>query len=551
MSVNRSSELNTSLERTDGVNYSYLNLSSADRDKSVDPTSEDAELTFDIQSNVIGMQIMNFEIPHTRYAIDKNNNTLYISEKWGEDIYYFYALKASTGGYTIQNLSVSLELSTKCPLLFNGDNPMGNTYNIVSTGVFGKVGIISSGSYEYSVHTSTETVTISEFTKNSDTEAIVKFLSSSEYIFSPGAILQFNPYSLTDREVQVMETTDIRSVRLIGDFSDIDETTLDVTKSTMVPYSATSSVATVMGLGDVDLTGHSTFEILSMGSPFEGSDILEDASVMIVLNFPSFVSPGDFVKITGVSGFMNDNIYEVSATHDDSHIEIYVNRDDLFKSTSGGIMKLDSDPNVLWNVSSTSISNIDMNVVSVTVTPDSTTSLVVGDTVTLSGFDAVELENLTMVVTSVSSSSNDVVLQFMYPASNICETDGTSRLGPVNSDSGIMTTYITPFRFDLSRGRRMVLCRAIIDNQDVGSIHIPSLSSDNFFGRIQLFSGADLVNFLNAETAVGTHEFNSVLKRLNKIRFQFFNEDGTPYDFIGVDYTIFIKLTKLDSNTGI
>jgi hypothetical protein len=32
---------------------------------------------------------------------------------------------------------------------------------------------------------------------------------------------------------------------------------------------------------------------------------------------------------------------------------------------------------------------------------------------------------------------------------------------------------------------------------------------------------------------------------------QLTNEDGAPYDFIGVDYTIFIKLTKLDSNTGI
>ncbi|CAN0544400.1 unnamed protein product, partial [Ectocarpus sp. 8 AP-2014] len=71
------------------------------------------------------------------------------------------------------------------------------------------------------------------------------------------------------------------------------------------------------------------------------------------------------------------------------------------------------------------------------------------------------------------------------------------------------------------------------------------------FGRIQLFSGANLVNFLGKDTAVGSHEFNSVMKRINKIRFQFYNEDGTAYDFIGVDYTMFLELVCLDSNKGL
>jgi len=76
MSVNRQSDLNTSLSRTDGVKTSYLNLSSADRDKNVDTNSNNAELSFDEQFNVIGMEIKNFEIPHTRYAINPTNNNL-------------------------------------------------------------------------------------------------------------------------------------------------------------------------------------------------------------------------------------------------------------------------------------------------------------------------------------------------------------------------------------------------------------------------------------------------------------------------------------------
>jgi len=57
MSVNRQSDLNTSLSRTDGVKTSYLNLSSADRDKNVDTNSNNAELSFDEQFNVIGIFI--------------------------------------------------------------------------------------------------------------------------------------------------------------------------------------------------------------------------------------------------------------------------------------------------------------------------------------------------------------------------------------------------------------------------------------------------------------------------------------------------------------
>lgn len=547
MSVNRTSELGTSLSRTDGVHVSYLNLSSADRDKSVYPSSDDAELQFDIQSNVIGLEVLNFEIPHTRYAIDKSNNTLYISEKRATDEYYYYGLKASTSGYTIQNLVVSLELSSRCPVMYNGDKPLGNSYNIVSAGIFGKVGVISSGNYEYSIHCATESVVLAEFTKNSDTEAIVKFLASSDYLYAPGALLQFKPYKYGDREVQVMETTGGRSVRLLGDFSDIDST-LEVSKSNMVPYSSNNTVAKVIGMGDNDKTGHSTFEVLSMGSPFSGTDVLENASVMVNLDSPCFASPDDFVKLTGTNSFMNNTIFQIGTTHDDSHIEILVNRDDLFITTSGGTVSSDSDS---FGVTSITVSAINENVVNIVLTPNSTTNFAVGDTVELNGYDAEELEGLSMSVLSFSSSSNDVTLQFTYPTTYLLSSHGNTRIAPVNNGTTILTTYVTPFRFDLSRGRRMVLCRAIIDNQDVGSIHIPSLSTTNFFARIQLFSGADLVNFLGPDTAVGTHEFNSVVKRLNKIRFQFVNEDGEPYDFVGVDYTIFIRVLKLDSNKGI
>ena len=548
MSVNRRSDLDTSLSRTDGVHHKYLNLSSSDRDKTLYPQSSDAELSFDDQSNVIGVKIINFEVPHTRYAIDKNTNNFYISEKRGENEYHFYSLRTCTGGHSVQNLGISLTLSSKCPVLFNGDKDMGNEYIFHTSLLFGKVGIESSGEYEYNIHAATQTVTLSSIVVQSDTEAIMSFLAPSEHMFKAGALLVFQPYTYVDRDVQIVENIDSsgNEVRVIGDFSDLDWENLNLSLCRMVPYSGVSSLARIMGFGEIDLSGQSESEVLAIGSPFSSNDVFGTASVMVTTNFTPFLSPGSYVKLSGVPGFLNDAVCYVAVVHDECHAEIYVDRSTLLSHDSGTLAK-SSDPDVEWGVEDISISDVNNNNVELHITPSSTTSLAVGDLVVFSGFHCKEFEDIDVTVVSVEGG---VVVQFVYPTMFLME-DGVTSLSPVSPETMLRTTYISPHRFDLSRGRRMILCRAIVDNQDVGSIHIPSLSTRVFFGRIQLFSGGDLVNFLNKDTAVGSHEFNSVMKRLNKIRFQFYSEDGTPYDFVGVDYTLFIELTCLDSNTGL
>ena len=553
MSVNRRSDLDTSLSRTDGVHHKYLNLSSSDRNKTLFPDSADAEITFDDQSSVLGMKILNFEIPHTRYAIDQTCNSLYISEKWGDDDYNFYCLRASTGGYSVQNLCATLTLSSQGPKLYNGDRGMGNEYTFHTNLLFGKVGISSSGDYEYTVHAANKTVTLSSIVLNSDTEAVVSFVAPSDHVFKPGALLVFQPYTYADRDVQVVETMgeDVANqVRVIGDFSDIDAELLDVSLSRMVPYSATNSVARILGFGEADLSGQSDFEILSIGSPFYGNDNMNVASVMVTTNFTPFLAPGDYVRLQNIPGFMTDMVCEVDVVHDDTHLEISIDRSILWRHDEGKIANI-VDPTVQWGVEAIDLSNVDNNSIQLTLQLDTApapTALYALDEAVFSGFYAEELADLSATVLSVDEKV--VVVEFNYPATFLFD-DGVSSLCPTNPITLVRTTYMAPHRFDLSRGRRMVLCRAVVDNQDVGSIHIPSLSTRSFFGRIQLFSGGDLVNFLSKDTAVGSHEFNSVLKRLNKIKFQFFNEDGTKYDFVGVDYTMFLELTCLDSNRGL
>ena len=552
MSVNRKSDLDTSLSRTDGVHHKYLNLSSAHRDRTLHPDSADCELSFDDQSNVIGMKILNLEIPHTKYAIDKTSNNLYMSEKWGEEEYHFYSLRTCTGGHSVQNLGASLTLASKCPVMFTGDRDMANTYAFHTSALFGKVGVVSSGDRDYTVHSVTETVTLVSMI-NSDTEATVSYLAPFDQVFMPGALLVFKPHTYADRDVQVVEivstSTSAHTSRLIGDFSDLDSNSLDFSLSRLVPYSGVNSVSKLMGFGSSDLHGQTAFEILSIGSPFSVNDTQGDASVMVTTNFTPFLSSGDFVRLSGIPGFMDHMVCEVAVVHDETHAEIVVDRSLLWSHESGQLAKA-SDPDSRWSVvGDINLSSVSNNSVELAVTLDDP-PFSPDDRVVFFGFLSPEFEDLVASVVDVNAEQGTVTVQFDYPSTFLFD-DGRSSLSPVNPVTGIPTTCMSPDRFDLSRGRRMVLCRAVVDNQDVGSIHIPSLSSQSFFGRIQLFSGGDLVNFLASDTAVGSHEFNSVLKRLNKIRLQFFNEDGSPYDFVGVDFTMFLQLTCLDSNKGL
>lgn len=555
----------------DSLVTTYLNVSSGDRDKSKDPSSNDCELSFDDIRNVLKMELLNFEIPHTRYAIDQTNNTMYLSEKISDGVYNFFGLKASTGGYTISNLAVSLELSTQSPTVYTSGAALVNTYNFVTSGPFGKVAIISSGDVEYNVHTCLEILKIVTFTKISDTEASVKFLAPYEYILAPGALLTLRIFNLVDREVQVIETTSDRVITMIGDFSDFVDDDVTPLSSTMVPYSSRNPVSEVAGFGiiDLEMSKDTRFEVLAMGSPF-ASD-MEDGILtpMVLVDFPSFVSSDDHVKIYDSAGFLDDQIFRVGTTHDDTHFEFDVDPSTLWAGSSVTVSSAESS----WSgAGSFSVLSIDMvssdkNVVILTITPSGPTGFTVGDSVTFSGFNGTDLDETAFTVSALDVSSDAFNVTFTFPTTSLVKgqsgttvetsidamdgfEDGTTYLSPVNPTTGYHTTYIGPKRFDLSRGRRVIICRATIDDQDIGTMFIPQ-DRTRFFGRIQLFSGADLVNFLGPDNAVGKHTFNSVVKRLHAIRFRFYNEDSTPYDFVGVEYTLFLRITSVDSNTGL
>lgn len=538
-SSNRVQEALVNDQRGDFTDH-YVNISSANRDKEQNPSSDD--VTYHLLEGINdahSIDIENFEIPHTRYAIDSTNNTLYISEEVSPGVFNYFGLRVSTGGYFISHLANSLELSTESAISYTEDTVLENRYTFTSSKSFGKVAVISSGDVPYNIHACKSTLKFVSFTKVSDTEASVKFISPYENILAPGALLTMNIYKFADREVQVLAVTESRTVTVMGDFSEIEDSDVEVSNSYLIPYSASNSISEVAGFGisDLEISKHTGFDVIGLGSPFS-TEIENNLSTPTVLvNFPPFLSSEDHCIISGTDSFLDGEIVEIGQTTDDTHFKVSVLIESLW---SGSSVTVSSGGNS-WGVSSIDFVSSSKNKVTLNITPDTTTTLQIGDTVEFSGFDHQnEWDSLSVVVSSVAVSDDSFNVIFSYSTKNLLK-DGVTIATPVNPNTGIATTYLGPNRFDLSRGRRVIICRATVDGVDIGTMQIPN-DPTTYFGRIQLFSGADLVNFLDKDSAIGHYRFPGRVKKLRTIRLRFVNEDGTAYKFENVDYSFFLKI---------
>lgn len=537
--------------RQSTVNH-YLSVSSGDRDKSELSTSNDCEISFDELRNVLRIELLNFELPHTKYAITDSNNTLYISEKISDKEFNFFGLRVGTSGYLVSNLAVALELSQHCPTKYSSDDSLRNSYNFVVSGPTGKVCVISSGDVSYNVHNCQETLEVVDFEKYSATEATLQYLAPFENVVAPGAILRLKLYSNADVDIQVVRNDGARVVTVVGDFSGIDEATFDATGATMTPFSAQNCVSEIIGFGLVDFqpgTTHDSSAVLGIESPFSKSVDPDSGLVtpMICVDFPAFVSVNDYIQLSGTQDYIQQQAARVAVTHDDSHFELEYDPSDAFTGTGLSVV---TSAGLVCEVSSVVVAAADDSEASVAVTFGGTAPMIsAGDSLTILGLTGDHwLSPPSLLVSSVTSATE---IQGIVAVPSVTVLDaGETRATPVNQATGFSTTYVGPHRYDLSRGRRIILCRMVIDDLDVGSIVIPR-SRIKFFGRIQLFSGADLVNFLGTENARGEHTFNSLVKRLRSIRLRFYNDDGSAYRFEGVDFSMFLKVVCLSSSTGI
>lgn len=529
----------------------YLSVSSSDRVKSEISTSDDCEISFDEFRNVLSIELLNFEVPHTKYAIDHNNNTLYMSERISDTEFNFFGLKVGTSGYLVSNLAVSLELSQKCPTMYSSGDSLQNSYVFVTSNPTGKVAITSSGDVPFSVHNCQETLSVVSLSKTSATTATVQYLAPFENVVAPGAVLRLRASGTPEMDIQVIANDAPRVVTVLGDFASVDGSNFDVATATMTPLSAENCVSEILGFGVVDFQPgvNDSVEVIGVESPFSSAVQADTgyATPMVCVRFPAFVSTGDYVRLSGADEYMSRSGARVSTTHDDTHFELEYDPSTAFEGV--GIEVVASSGSA-WPVDSVLVSGAGYSEASVVVSlAESVSSVAVGDSLTITGLTGDHWSSPPSMLVSSVQSTTEIVGVVLVPS--VATTASSKvRATPVNSTTGNSTTYVGPYRYDLSACRRTIFCGMVVDDLDVGSIRIPG-SRTKFFGRIQLFSGGDLVNFSGTNNARGDHTFNSLVKRLRSFRLRFYNDDGSPYSFEGCNYSMFLRVVCLSSNTGI
>eukprot|EP00752_Nemacystus_decipiens_P004393 g4016.t1 len=245
--------------------------------------------------------------------------------------------------------------------------------------------VISSGDVRYNIHNCQETLNVVDLKKNSDTEVTVQFLAPFEYIVSPGAILRLSWYNQADVDVQVILNEGPRVVRVIGDFSFLDDTLTDLTGATMTPMSAQNCVSEIVGFGVVDFQAgeNDRFTVLGMESPFARAVQTDNGLVssMVCVQFPASVSADDYVKLTGTHQYLQQNAARVAITHDDTHFELEYNPSDAFEGYGTSVVTQDGD---VWQVDSIVVRGASDSDASVVVTlGEIAPNLSVGDTLTI------------------------------------------------------------------------------------------------------------------------------------------------------------------------
>ncbi|CAM9470065.1 unnamed protein product [Laminaria digitata] len=324
--------------------------------------------------------------------------------------YFFFGLMASTDGYTISNLAISLELSTLSPTAFVVNSVLQNTYSFVSFPSLGKFAIISSGTVEYNIHNCKETLPIVQYTKVSDTEASVTFIAPYEDILAPGALLTLNVFDRSDREVQATQVTASRTVTLLGDFSDLEDEDVDLTlnRTKLNPYSSINSTSDVVGFGLTDLETASTkFEVIGIGSPFATEIVGEVSNPMVLTNFAPFLSLDDTDIITVTIFFFNGLPLTVTVTLDRTHFQLEV---DVYQLWDGALTVTDGV--TAYTIVSIALASSVQNVATLLVTCDAVTTLAEGDVVSFTGLTYSELDNVVITVVSNDVSTDAFTVSF-------------------------------------------------------------------------------------------------------------------------------------------
>lgn len=184
-----------------------------------------------------------------------------------------------------------------------------------------------------------------------------------------------------------------------------------------------------------------------------------NATRAVLVDLPPFVFADDHVIGTGTEGFIEGEILRVGTAQDDARFELEVEVAESWSTDSTLQVNYSSGSVTITGSSVRSILN---NVVVLEMASGSTFNGSQGEAVAISVTKYPELSNTAITVTSIDVSGTSFTTQFKY--SSVYSFTGAMFVIPANSETGIPTTSLSPNRFYLSRGRRLVLCGATLDD---------------------------------------------------------------------------------------
>jgi hypothetical protein len=399
--------------------------------------------------------------------------------------------------------------------------------------------ITSSGVVPYNVHFANQRYAVKSVTKIDDSHLLLEYFSALEALV-PGALVTLHVYPFKDREVQVISNSFSYNpfVTLLGDFSDIDAASIEVSYSSITPVSVDAGMTQLMGFDTRDLKGGTATPILGLQSPFLSGNS-NSALIAVTLDMSHFCANGSALKIQNTMTFLDDQTVYVSKSMDDTHIQLTVDRRTLWSTTGTGNVYNIISPSTSIDISSFALDNCSANTIQLNVNTVVDHGFEIDDIVSFNNMTMPEFVGLQTTVVDILSTTSFIV-SFLYPSQF---SDAISpNILVVNATTANPTTYVTSQRFDMSLGRRVLLIGAQTDTATLGMIEGNVVESKRLFARIQLRAGANAIQFLNEKDIIGSHLFNVPLKRFRSIRLNFYSENGDVYPLFRTDYSMCLKL---------
>ena len=534
---------------TAGTQSKYIHLSSVNRDHELyeDPSFCRLELGDELKQ-VSEIELIHFEIANPRNTIENGINHEFVYSEYDadNDRYNTYLCKLPDGTYPLSTLLNVLQGAMNCPTRISHLHNPYNTYNCQADGVGGRIRIESfttlpeNTQRQFQLHFGTGRYLNIENVDIANDQVIFQAGETPYEEWRPGHMLTFAPRRSKQLEVQVYSWIDSRTLQLrVGDlsvplagktFAEIQPVTIES------KYHTSPALTRLLGFEEVDLQGGSTVQVLAMSNPTAYQRDGSDREVTLVIETRYDIGPVQNKKyrISG-SGTFLDSIDTLTVHHTQNSANFIAFIVDLLELWKDGLTA--SDGTASEDAISIVYDGTDANgIMTLKLTFNPGHSLDVGtNSLFLTGF--VGYTGAPIEAAVAAWVGDEVSLYVAFP---FTPTLATTQIQHINS-LGTPIQYVSPKNFDLTASRRICLVALTAGDISVGHIHAAA-SKEKYFARIQLDSGPLQVQFAAGKNILGYYLEPNPIQSVTRITLRFVTEDGHPFPFIGVDWSLCLRM---------